>query len=338
MDNIQVLDCTLREVALPQYAWGTETMTEIMDLLCRAGVQIVECGFLKNGEHRQGSSLFSDTGRIDEIANAVKKHGCQIAALMDYGRFDVSTLPSARDTSLDIIRVCFKKHERHVVFDDIKRLQDKGYCVFVQHVDVPSYTEEELLAFLQRINEVQPEVYCMVDTFGTMYEEDLQPIWMLVNATLKEEIAVGIHGHNNLMMANALAISMIRHHGCRNLVVDGTLLGAGRGAGNANTEILLHYLQKYHARPCDLTAIYRAVDKIRPILDANFQWGYTLPYFMTGITGTHVFNVDYLLAHHPMTSEQMMQVIGQLDAQQRKKYDYGNLDSLAAACVAKDKK
>lgn len=334
MDNIQFLDCTLREVALPGYHWGTGVMTGVLDGLCRAGVEIIECGFLKNGVHEPGSSLFYDTKHMDTLVAGVKKRGCRIAALMDYGRFDVSALPPARDTLLDIVRVCFKKHQRDAVLEDMAALGEKGYRVFVQHVDIPSYTDEEIQDFIRRLNPLHPACYCIVDTFGSMYVEDLKRTWALVDRTLVGGIAVGIHAHNNLMMANALAMEMIRCHGSRSLIVDGTLLGAGRGAGNANTEILLHYLTQTQGKQYDLTPIYQTVDTIKPLLEENFQWGYTLPYFQTGITGAHVFNVDYLNTRHPLSSTQRMEVIQMLSPELRKKYDYAYLDQLVALVTA----
>lgn len=330
MGNIQFLDCTLREVALPQYHWGEETMHAVLESLCSAGVEIIECGFLKNGSYPPGSSLFQDTKSIDALVGGVKERGCQIAALMDYGRFQISTLPHASQTLLDIVRVCFKKHERYAVLEDIAGLIQKGYRVFVQHVDIPSYTDDEIRDFIERINPLHPTCYCMVDTFGTMYVEDLQRIWSMVDDLLADDISIGIHGHNNLMMANALAMYMIRCHGRRNLIVDGTLLGAGRGAGNANTEILLYYLCRTQEKTYDLLPIYQIVDKIQPVLDEKYQYGYSLPYFQTGILAAHVFNADYLTAHYRLTSVQRMQLLQKLTPEQKIKYDYAQLDRLVS--------
>ena len=338
MGNIHFLDCTLREVALPQYHWGTDVMGAVLDSLCSAGIEIVECGFLKSGAHLPGSSLFQNVSTIDTLVADVKKRGCQIAALMDHGRFQVSTLPHASQTQLDIVRVCFKKGERYAVLEDIEKLIQKGYRVFVQHVDIPSYTDAEIREFIERLNPLHPACYCIVDTFGTMYEEDLQRVWTLVQSLLAEDIAIGIHAHNNLMMANALAMYMVRHHGQRDLVVDGTLLGAGRGAGNTNTEILLHYLCRTQGKTYDLTHIYQIVDQIKPILEENFQYGYSLPYFQAGINGAHVFNVDYLNTHYRLSSTQRMLLLQMLTQEQKKKYDYPHLDQLVATLQQETKK
>ena len=41
-----------------------------------------------------------------------KKAGCLYVALVDYGRYDLKYLSDYDGTSIDAIRVCFKKHEK----------------------------------------------------------------------------------------------------------------------------------------------------------------------------------------------------------------------------------
>jgi len=52
---------------------------------------------------------------------------------------------------------------------------------------------------------------------------------------------IGFHGHNNLLLANANSLAAVKAGAS---VVDTTLLGMGRGGGNAQTETMLVVLEK----------------------------------------------------------------------------------------------
>ena len=51
MNHLQILDCTLRDGAQVNKAkFGEKAIKEIVENLTHAGLDIIECGFLKNCE------------------------------------------------------------------------------------------------------------------------------------------------------------------------------------------------------------------------------------------------------------------------------------------------
>lgn len=67
-------------------------------------------------------------------------------------------------------------------------------------------------------------------------------------------------------------------------MLDTTLLGLGRGAGNCPTEILIAFLKnpKYRLLP-----LFQAIqDHIHP-LQKQIDWGYHIPYLVTGALNEH---------------------------------------------------
>ena len=77
-----------------------------------------------------------------------------------------------------------------------------------------------------------------------MYEEDLDRIVSVLDRELKENVAIGFHSHNNQQLAfsNAIHFIKILEKSQRTVVVDSSLCGMGRGAGNATTELMVNYL------------------------------------------------------------------------------------------------
>ena len=64
--------------------------------------------------------------------------------------------------------------------------------------------------------------------FGSMYLDDLQRGFNLVNNNLPLETQIGFHSHNNMQMSNALSQEFIRlTRNKRMEVVDTTIMGMG---------------------------------------------------------------------------------------------------------------
>jgi 4-hydroxy 2-oxovalerate aldolase len=326
--NIQLLDCTLREAPVEDFYVGERLMKAFIRGCEDVGIDIIECGFLKNVEYRFGGNCFKT---VDQFIHVIKnkKPDTMYVALMDCGRFDVEKLADYDGKSIDGVRICFKYGQQMEAIKEAKIIKNKGYKVFIQHVDTLAYSDIEIIEFLGKVNEIEPYAYAIVDTFGSMYEDDMRRISMLVNYHLKEGITLGFHAHNNLMLANSNAQSFISEFaGKRHLIVDVSMLGCGRGAGNANTEILAAYLNKKYYSQYGLNEILDLIDNLMPSFQKKCTWGYSIPYFLSGLHSTHVYNANHLLRRHNIALKDLRAIIEKLDNRQKKSYDYTLLEKI----------
>lgn len=328
MSNIMLLDCTLREAPLDGLQWGDLSLHRAICDLAKAKVQIIECGFLKDVSYEKGSAYFSDVKQIKSVIGE-KKKGVIYAALVDYGRFNVDTLSDNDGESVDLIRVCFKKKEIDMVLEYAKKIQDKGYLVAIQHVNTCAYTDEEIVRFVKKVNAIQPYAYSVVDTFGSMYQDDVIRLAKLIDKYLDKNIKFGFHGHNNLMLANSNAQQFIVEMSKkRQVVVDSSLNGCGRGAGNANTELLAEFIRRKYDGDYDIDILLDLIDRITYMAKKRTEWGYSVPYFIAGMNDAHSFNVKYLTQRHNLKHADLRAIIGMLDEERKKTYDYQELDRL----------
>ncbi|MCQ2522901.1 MAG: hypothetical protein MJ123_01065 [Lachnospiraceae bacterium] len=325
---ISLLDCTLREAPIENMCMGEHTSGRLLSGLSKADVDIIECGYLKNASHISGSTIFNTVEEISSFIGS-KKSNVSYVALVDYGRYDLKYLSDNPGNSIDGIRICFKKGEQKDVISYAEEIIKRGYKVFIQHVDTADYSDQEILEFIGWINTIKPYAYSIVDTFGAMYTDDVRRIAHLVDYNLDRSIKLGFHGHNNLLMANANAqalVSELFHK--RDVIIDASLLGCGRGAGNANTELIASFLNSRYQTNYDLNVLLDIIDDDMPSLSKLCSWGYSMPYVISGLHSTHVFNVNYLLKKHNIKLNDLRSIIESLDGIQRKKYDYELLDEL----------
>ncbi|APA64324.1 4-hydroxy 2-oxovalerate aldolase [Maribacter dokdonensis] len=120
------------------------------------------------------------------------------------------------------------------------------------------------------------DYFYMVDSFGGVFPKDVKEIMDLVKS--KTNCALGFHGHNNLEMAMANTLTAI-DHGCS--IVDATITGMGRGAGNLRTELFLTYLDSQQIAKIEYNNLSVVVAKFEK-LKAEFLWGTSLPYMFSG--------------------------------------------------------
>jgi 4-hydroxy 2-oxovalerate aldolase len=328
MDHVKVLDCTLRDGAyLVDKNFGDISIHGITRGLMDAKIDIIEIGFLQNEGFGEGKVVFADSRDAEKFIPADKNEHL-FTVLADYSRYDINLLDDCTGRSFDAVRACFFKHERFAALEFCKTIQEKGYLLFVQPVDVLGYSDQELIEFIHQINMLDPYCFSMVDTFGSMYTDDLRRIYSLVHHNLIESSMVGFHSHNNLQMSNALSQEFVQiTQGQRNAVVDATVSGLGRGAGNTPTELLVQYLVSKLHYNYDVDAILDIMDVYIDNIRAHCSWGYSTPFFLAGTYNAHVNNLTYLTQKKSLRSKDIRCVVNLLDADTRKRYDYPLLEN-----------
>lgn len=278
--NIKILDCTLRDGAYVVDAkFGEQRIFDIITTLENAKIDIIECGWLRNCRHEKDSVLYNIP---DDAKNYIKAAKSTFSMMFDYGRYDVNKLPQNVGL-IDIIRIAFYKKsldEISFVAEDVK---NKGYKVFLQASNVQEYSKLELIKLCKRANFIGVDSCYMVDSFGSMFPQDMDVILPVFEENLKENIKLGFHSHNNIQMSLALSIKFANT--CkRDIMIDSTLGGIGRGAGNTKTELLLEYLNKYKNANYNTDAIWKDLNNgLLP--DAN--WEYTPEKGFRGINNIH---------------------------------------------------
>lgn len=326
--RIGLLDCTLRDGAyIVESKFGTVAIKGIIKKMQDANVDIIECGWLKNDEHQEGTSFYHVPN--DVLKYIIRRNErATYVAMIDWDRYNLDYLPEYDGNSIDAVRIVFPhgKHREGIAVG--KKIKEKGYKVFFQAANTLSYSNEDLIDLAREISKVQPVALSVVDTFGAMYEEDLDRIVPILDQYLDKDIDLGFHSHNNQQLSFALTmhfIKIVEKEG-RGVIVDSSLCGMGRGAGNTPTELVANYMNLKHHCNYDMNAIMDAIDMYMGVFMENYKWGYSTPYFIAGVYCCHVNNIAYLLKNHRTNAKDMRNIIESLSPDDRLKYDYDLLE------------
>lgn len=332
MENkIQLLDCTLRDGCyIVEADFGTPVIRGITQRLENANIDIIECGWLKDKPHRPGSAFYHVPA--DALAYMPEKRSpaTRYAVMIDWNRYDLDRLPEHVPGTPEIIRLVFPREHAAEAIPLGRKIRERGYTLFYQAANTLGYSDAELVELAAALNREAPESISIVDTFGAMYPDDLKRIFTVLDRELDPEIRLGFHSHNNQQLSFALSMKFVElaADSPRRIIVDSSLCGMGRGAGNTTTELLTNYLNRFHHGNYDLNEIMDTIDLYLSYLGENYQWGYSIPFFIAGIYCTHVNNIDYLKKHHRTLARDMRIIIESIDPEKRRAYDYDNLEKI----------
>lgn len=322
--SVKITDCTIRDGGyLFNKNSNPEFIKGIMKGLSEAGIDFVETGFLQTN--------VTDDSLVYLNSIEVRKYLPEDRGLTNFlgfcdnSRYSINELDDYDGKSFKWLRISFAQHEIDEALKFCSDAMRKGYIVQFNPMDSISYTDESRAELLYKVNKVKPGSFSIVDTFGAMDMCDLVHIFRQVDSILDKEIMIGLHSHDNLGLSCALAERMIElADECgRDIIVDGSLFGMGRGAGNAKTELLADYINKHCGGNYDIQKLLLTIDTyITPVLD-SIKWGYNLPMFVCGTKHSHVDNVYHLIKKFSCTANEIYDVIEKMSPQQRTRYGKG---------------
>ncbi len=328
--SIKLLDCTLRDGGyVNDWLFGHDTITNIFERLVSSKVDVIEIGFLD--ERRSfdiNRSIMPDTASVEKIYGRLKRGDAMIVGMIDYGTCGIEHLQPASESYLDGIRVIFKKEIMHEAFDFCKRVRDLGYKVFAQAVSITSYNEDELLEFIGLANGVKPYGVSIVDTYGLLHQNDLNHVVQVMDKYLDPTIVLGYHAHNNFQMGYANAISVL-NSGCqRDLLVDGTLYGMGKSAGNAPLELLGMYMNSHCDREYDISQMLEAIQSSILDIYKKTSWGYNMFFYIAASNKVHPSYVSYLMNKRTLSITAINEILQQIGESKKLLYDAKYIEEL----------
>jgi 4-hydroxy 2-oxovalerate aldolase len=285
--DIKVLDCTVRDGGLiNNHHFDDEFVRAVYQANVAAGVDYMELGYKGDKAlyppSKHGTWKHCDEDTLRRIVGD-NPSDLKLAVMADADRtnYKRDILPKS-ESVIDLIRVACYIHQVPLAIDMVKDAVDKGYEVMLQLMAVSAVNEGDLDAALAEAAKSDAGGVYIVDSFGSLYSEQIRALTLKYLAALKGTgKEVGIHAHNNQQLAFANTIEAIISGASR---VDATYAGIGRGAGNCPMELILGFLHnpKFMMRP-----VLECTQKIFTPLTKEMDWGYSIPYALTGQLNRH---------------------------------------------------
>lgn len=332
MNSLKVLDVTLRDGGcVNDFNFGQAYMEKILAAQEASGVDVIEMGYIdENKGSTSGRTQYINEQVIKQYILKNKKPGISYVAMVDYGKFDIDNLQPKSEDGIDGIRMAFHKKNRFDIITLGRKIIEKGYQFYIQPMITLRYSDAELLELIELVNKELPDAsgFYIVDSFGEMRPNDMSRILNLVDYNLVPTMTLGFHSHNNLQMSYSNAIAMLQFPTNRDLMMDCSIMGMGKGAGNLNTELLLEHLNLYYGKNYKIAPLLEVIDKVINQLHSEFYWGYAPEYYLSAANQCTPSYASHFYNKHMLPIDQVGELLGMIADEKKISFDKNYAEEL----------
>lgn len=316
---IKILDVTLRDGGhVNNFAFGRRQIRTIVECLSRAHIDVIELGFLKNVTYHPDNSLFSTVAQAEALLDGMPL-GQDYSLMIRPDWYDIAKL-EPRSGRIGKIRWAFHARDIELTISQAQLARSLGYEIFLNPVNVFSYSDPLLRDMLQAVNELEPSNVAIVDTHGSMVEQDLVHYHSVFDECLKPTIGMSVHLHENLSLSFSLAQKFIAlTKGNRHIGIDASILGMGRIPGNLCTELIARYVNMYCDGHYEIPAIYEAIQNPVSDIKQKLPWGYAPLYAESAFRRVHRSYAEYLISNTDLSVSESSSVLAQIESPEDRK-------------------
>ena len=276
--NIKILDCTLRDGGYyNNWDFDETTVDSYIEAMNNLPIDYIEIGYRSiKLEGYLGEYFYLPVQTIKKIRNKSSKKTVIILNEKDIRIEHLEDILGDCIGLIDLVRIAVdpKNIKRAIVL--AKGLKKMNFEVGFNIMYMSTwFDEKDFFESLPEVNNVADFFY-MVDSFGGVYPNDVIKTYKRIKKDLT--IQIGFHGHNNLELALINTLTAIN---CGVDIVDSTITGMGRGAGNLKTELLLTHLSSKENIKINFNSLSSVVD-VFSVLQEKYKWGTNLPYMVSG--------------------------------------------------------
>ncbi len=283
-NQCKIVDCTIRDGGLVNnWDFSVEFVQKLYAGLNEAGVDYMEIGYknspkLLKGADQAGPWRFLDDDFLKKVIP--QKGTTKLSALVDIGRVDENDILPRSESLLDLIRVACYVKDVDKALKLVQVFHDRGYETTINIMALSNVMENELIEAFEMIKESVVDVVYIVDSYGSLDYKDMEYLVNKFKTHLPNK-RLGVHTHNNMQLAfsNTLVAADLGVE-----LLDASVYGMGRAAGNCPTELLVTHLKNtnYKLRP-----MLEVLEQLLIPLREKEEWGYLIPYMITGTLDEH---------------------------------------------------
>ena len=324
MSKISLIECTLRDGGYyNNWDFDRKLVQEYINSLNSLGISYIEMGFRSfQSKDFKGPNWYTTDNYIKsfKIPNKIKigvmvnayeltSHKLKLKQAIDL------LFSNKKFSRVNFVRLACHFNEFKKTIEAAKILKKKGYQVAVNLMQISERTEKEIIDAGRLANKSKIDILYFADSLGSMNETQIEKIVKNLRENWKGEL--GIHTHNNLGLALSNTVSAI-NHGVK--WVDSTVMGMGRGAGNAQTEYLILELEKFKNKFKNNLNLLKLIKNFFEPLFQKYKWGINSYYYLAGKFGIHPTYIQEMI-NIRLNENEMIEGISQLKKYGASRYD-----------------
>jgi 4-hydroxy 2-oxovalerate aldolase len=236
-----LMEVTLRDGSyVIDFQFTAEDTANLVSALEGAGFRWIEIGHglgLNAQDTGKRRAVASDEEHLAAAQEAAKKAKWGSFFIPGIGRKEDIDLAARYGMSFIRIGTNVTESERARPF--IEYAKEKGLFVCYNAMKSYAIAPRDYAKIAKQVSDWGADMVYVVDSAGTMLPEDVAAFMKAIQA--ETDTPIGFHGHDNLSMGMANTLQALESGAA---IVDASLRGMGRSAGNVITEALLAIMQR----------------------------------------------------------------------------------------------
>jgi 4-hydroxy 2-oxovalerate aldolase len=241
VNQVNLLETTLRDGSYAvNFQFTASDTATIAANLERTGVNFIEIGHgvgLHASESGKGMAVETDEAYLQATARVLTKAKFGMFCIPGVARLE--DIDMAAEYGMGFIRIGTNVSQMEESEKYIARAKKHGMLVSANFMKSYVMPPAEFAQKAKLTQKFGSNILCIVDSAGGMLASEVKNYFRAVQSIC--DIPLGFHGHNNLGLAISNTLYAVELGA---VLVDGSLQGIGRSAGNAPSEILVMALKR----------------------------------------------------------------------------------------------
>ena len=288
--NTKILDCTLRDGGYyTNWDFDINIIDNYIKYTNELEIDYIEIGYRnkKNLKEYKGQFYYSPKPTLKYFKN---NSNHKIGLMVDYKSIktnEVRDLLADATDYVNLIRIAVSPDSLDNVQIFVDEIKAMNFEVALNIMYMSEWNLKKIKNSLSSIRNV--DYIYLVDSYGSAFPDHLENIISELKKVNNSKL--GFHSHDNIELAFSNTLTSIKNDID---IVDSTILGMGRGAGNLKTELLL---MKIFSDSKNKYKVYDAVAKLVSLftpLKEKYNWGSDISYKFAGINSFPQKDIMYL--------------------------------------------
>ncbi|NEP50559.1 MAG: hypothetical protein F6K65_17815 [Moorea sp. SIO3C2] len=276
-----ILDCTLRDGGYyTNWDFRQNLVQNYLKTIADLPIEYIEIGYRNPTQKGYSGEYYYLPKSTLELLSDYECAKPKLALMLDAKNCvpqDVPNLLKGCQGLVRLVRLAVNPAQLDHGVSIARAVKDCGFEVALNLMYLSKLADNySILMEFKKLSEVLDYLY-LVDSYGACFPGHVKKVFQFAKDNLPQKI--GFHGHDNINLAFANSLTALEAGAD---IVDSTVLGMGRGAGNLRTELIVAYLAQSLDKPIDLSSFADLLEIFQKMKD-SYRWGSELPYVVSGL-------------------------------------------------------
>lgn len=244
----QLLDVTLRDGGyVNAWQFQFDDALAIVSMLSKSGIPYIEVGYYRprpagDGARPTGLSSYCSHEYLKALSSV--RGDSKLAVMIHPGDVRPTDYTFLADHDISCVRFILATADVRPLKAHVDAARAAGLLTSVNLIRASERSIENILASGRAAEDLGVDWLYIADSNGSLFPERVELIFRELSGEVR--LPLGFHAHDSLQLAFANSLAAV---GAGGRLLDSSLAGMGKGAGNLVTELITAYLKSLYGVP-----------------------------------------------------------------------------------------